>query len=126
MTCSAGSLMTLSDDLKCLCLGESLNTYATSRFILENELYSSQGKAQSVENAEGKFEETSKPLFRSLTDHPGEFSQLTSYLGCKVNHNLLKRRAVYPIDLVEGVSSNTFGSGVSGVVSTQNMAPLVN
>ena len=31
--------MALSDDLKCLCLGESLNIYATSRIILENELH---------------------------------------------------------------------------------------
>ena len=46
MKSSAGSIMALSGDLKCLCLGESLNIYATSRFILENELYSSQGKAK--------------------------------------------------------------------------------
>ena len=57
--------MALSGDLKCLCLGESRNIYATSRFILENEL-SSQGKAKSVETAvHGKLEETSKPSFRS-------------------------------------------------------------
>ena len=66
MKSSAESIMALSGDLKCLCLGESLNIYATSRFILENELYSSQMKAKSVETAaHGKFEKTSKPLFRS-------------------------------------------------------------
>ena len=66
MTISAGSIMALSGDLKYLCLGESLNIYATSRFILENELYFSQGKAKSVESAvHGKLEETSKPSFRS-------------------------------------------------------------
>ena len=66
MTSSTGSIMALSGDLKCLCLGESLNIYVTSRFILENELYSSQGKAKSVETAvHGKLEETSKPSFRS-------------------------------------------------------------
>ena len=48
--------MRLSGDLKGLCLGESLNIYAITRFILENELYSSQGKARSVEPAvHGKF-----------------------------------------------------------------------
>ena len=60
ITSSTGSIMALSGDLKCLCLGESLNIYATSRIILENELYSSQGKAKSVETAvHGKLEETS-------------------------------------------------------------------
>ena len=44
--------MRLSEDLKRLSLGESLNIYAISRFILENEeLYSSQGKTKSVETA---------------------------------------------------------------------------
>ena len=58
--------MGLSGDPKCLCLGESLNICATSRFILENELYSFQAKAKSVESAKhGKLEETSKPSFRS-------------------------------------------------------------
>ena len=58
--------MALSDYLKCLCLGESLNIYATSRFILENELYFSQRKVKSVETAvHGKFEETSKHSIRS-------------------------------------------------------------
>ena len=66
MTVSAGSIMALSGGMKCLCLGESLNIYATSRFILENELYSSLGKAKSVEIAvHGKLEETSKTSFRS-------------------------------------------------------------
>ena len=49
--------MRLSADLNGLSLGESLNIYAISRFILENEeLFSSQGKAKSVETAvHGKF-----------------------------------------------------------------------
>ena len=47
MKSSAGSIMALSGDLKSLCLGESLNIYATSRFTFENELYSYQGKANS-------------------------------------------------------------------------------
>ena len=76
MTSSAGSIMALSGDLKYLCLGESLNIYATSRFILENELYFSQGKAKSVETAvHGKLEETSKPHLDRRPDHPGEFCQ---------------------------------------------------
>ena len=57
--------MAFSGDRKYLCLGESLNIYATSRFILENELYFSRAKAKSVETAvHGKFEETSKPSFK--------------------------------------------------------------
>ena len=75
-TSSAGSIMALSGDLKCLCLGESLNIYATIRFILENELYSFQGKAKSVETAvHGKLEETSNPRLDRRPDHPGEFCQ---------------------------------------------------
>ena len=66
MTSFAGSIMSLHGDMKCLCLGETLNIYATSRFILENELYSSQEKAKSAETeVHGKVEETSKPSFRS-------------------------------------------------------------
>ena len=66
LTTSAGSIMALSGYLKCLCLIRSLNIYATSRFILENELYSSQGKANSIETAvHRKLEETSKPSIRS-------------------------------------------------------------
>ena len=58
--------MALSGDLKCLCLGDSLNIYATNRFILENELYFSQGKGKSIETAvHGKIEETSKTSFRT-------------------------------------------------------------
>ena len=57
--------MALLGDLKCLYLGESPNIYATSCFISENELFSSQGKAKSIETAvHGKSEETSKPSFR--------------------------------------------------------------
>ena len=63
---SAGPIMAASGDLKCLCLDDSLKIYYTSRFILENELYSSQGKAKSVEiTVHGKFEENSQPSFRS-------------------------------------------------------------
>ena len=46
MTISAESFLALSGDLKFLCLSESLNIYAPSRFILENELHSSQGKVK--------------------------------------------------------------------------------
>ena len=84
MTRSAGSIKALSGDLKCLCLGESLNIYATSRFILENELYSSQGKAKSVETAmHEKFEETSKPSFRSQTGPSRLIFSVTSLFGLK-------------------------------------------
>ena len=66
MKSSAGSIMALSGDLKSLCLGESLNIYATSRFTFENELYSYQGKANSVETAVlRKLEVSFKPSFRS-------------------------------------------------------------
>ena len=65
MTSSAGSIMNLSDVLKCLYLGENLSIYATERFILDNELFYSHEKAKSVKNAVlGKLEKTSKPKFR--------------------------------------------------------------
>ena len=62
MRSSAGSFMALSGVLNYLCLGEILNIYAKSRFILENELCSSQGKVNSFKTAmHGKFEDTTKP-----------------------------------------------------------------
>ena len=66
--------MALSDDLKCLCLGESLNIYATSRIILENELSKgrqSQSKLQCKEN----WKRPLNPHLDRRPDHPGEFCQ---------------------------------------------------
>ena len=62
----AVSIMALSGVMKYLFLSESLNMYATQRFTLENELFSSQRMTKLVETAvHGKFEETFKPSFRS-------------------------------------------------------------
>ena len=91
MTNSAGSIMALSGDLKCLCLGESLNISAISRFILENELFSSQGKAESVETAvHGKLEETSILSLRSEIGPSRQIFSVTFLFGLKGNQNFSK------------------------------------
>ena len=84
--------MALSGDLKCLFLVESLNIYATSQFILENELYSSQGKAKSFETTvRGKFEENSKPSFRSYTGPSRRIFSVTSLFGLKGQSDVFKK-----------------------------------
>ena len=68
--------MALSGHLKCLCLDKSLNIYATIRFILENELYSSQGKQSQLKLQSTK--NLKRPLNTHLDrspDHSGELSQ---------------------------------------------------
>ena len=74
--------MTLSGNLKILCLGESLNIYATSRFIFENELYFPKGrqslsKLQCMESLKG----TLNPHSDRRPHYPGNISQKLTYLN---------------------------------------------
>ena len=88
--------MALSGDQKCLCLGESLNICATSRFILDNELYSYEGKAKSVKTAvHGKLEETSKPSFRSWTGPFRQIVSLSSLFGLKGQSKVFKKEGPF-------------------------------